>query len=181
MECPTWDGVLLAGAAIFAAAVAAWTANYRMGKQLEHDRKMRDRDELRKALDEIAVSAGLAADQVNLARAATPVLGYDPKSEEPNALAQLDDRKTSLQKAHQLVYSLASQGQRLHLRFRRDHPIPVAYWELRERIVELILLVDVGEELWTVEQSEKIDAKVTEVGRANIQFVGACRPEVLVA
>lgn len=67
MADPTWDGALLAGAAVFAAAVAAWTANHRiakqldaeserLGQQLRHDREMRDLEELRGLLDEVAIT-----------------------------------------------------------------------------------------------------------------------------
>jgi hypothetical protein len=75
MDQPTWDGLLLADAAVFAAAVAAWSANRRidkqllaaegerLDKQLAHDRWMRELDELRRLVDD-ATTCGLAASKV---------------------------------------------------------------------------------------------------------------------
>src|SRR4051812_12710015 len=60
---PSWIEVLLAGAAVFAACVAAWTANHRMERQLTHDREMRDRDALRQMLDDALRVVG---DGINL-------------------------------------------------------------------------------------------------------------------
>jgi hypothetical protein len=88
---PTWDGALLATAAVIAAGLAAWTANRRIDKQLTHDRKMRDLDEMRGVIDE---ANGVVTESITAIihlRSRTPVIGYELEEESQIFDGRLDE------------------------------------------------------------------------------------------
>jgi hypothetical protein len=133
---PTWNGVLLAGAAVFAAAVAAWTANRRIDKQLDaeakrldkqlaHDRWMREVAELRGMVDE-AARAGLGASNlVHVFRNQVRWIVED--AGEPNELYA-----SKLRTAQDAVAEMQGFVERFELRLGWNHEVPVAFgsWQL---------------------------------------------------
>lgn len=185
-----WGSILLALTAIVAAYIAASTANYRMerqldeeskrlNQQLDHDRRMRDRDELRRLLDEVAMAGSSAFNQIMLARAATPGLGFEV-GEGPHALGKLQSREEALAAAHQKVWALAGEGGRLILRFGPNHLVCRSFWALRDGLVKLIALVDVDEVERTPGQSQLIDERLEALSGTNKKFVDACRSQIRV-
>jgi hypothetical protein len=146
----------------------------RLDRQLAHDRRMRDRDELRQLLDHVATITGTAFDQVTVFRGTTPVIGFDP-ADGPEALAQVESREEVRAKAHRFVFELAREGQRLNLRFSPVDPIPEAFWMLRELLIEFLVLIDVDESEWTEEQAGRVEAKLNECGLQNRELILASR------
>ncbi|HEX4307763.1 MAG TPA: hypothetical protein VHZ54_17135 [Solirubrobacterales bacterium] len=122
-------------------------------------------------------AVGAAVDQVNVFKATTPILGFDP-DDGPDALALFETRNEAKAKAHRLVWELAREGQRLNLRFDRSDDVPTCFRELRDLIIEFISLIDVEERFWTAEQAEATDTKLDECGAKNRQLVLAARAAV---
>ena len=136
MANPTWNGLLLAFAAVFAAAVAAWTANRRIDKQLDaeserldkqlaHDRWMREVGELRSMVDEAANKGLEAGNLIHVFR--TQVRWMVEEDELPN-----ERYASKLRAAQNAVAKMQGFVERFELRLGRGHAVPgaVGSWQL---------------------------------------------------
>lgn len=141
------DGVLLAGAAVFAAAVAAWTANRRidkqlaaeakrLDKQLAHDRWMRELDELRQLVDDAAACGLAAARSVGAYRDE----GREALHDSSGRLPRLSG--TEREAATKQVAAMRGFIERFEVRFGRGHEIPELYSAFEASLDEAIDLID---------------------------------------
>jgi hypothetical protein len=78
VDHPTWDGILLAGAAVFAAAVAAWTGDRRIDKQLAAEERRLDQQPGARPLDARAGRAAPAGRRRRRLRARRPPSPWAP-------------------------------------------------------------------------------------------------------
>jgi hypothetical protein len=149
MDCPTWDGIILALAAVVAATLAAGTAIWRQRKQLDaesrrqqkqlnaeserldrqlgHDRWTREVEELRSLVDD-AATAGLAAG--NLIHVFRGQVRWMVEDE-----GQLNAKYTAkLRAAEDAVAGMQGFVERFELRLGVKHPIPDAFagWQLAQ-------------------------------------------------
>jgi len=179
LDCPTWDGILLAGAAIFAAAVAAWTANRRIDKQLsaeserlteqlKHDRLMREAEELRRIMDEAAQTGTKAGTSIHEFR---QQVRHRVSSGSASAfyLPRLEEAKQSVQ-------SLQSFVERLELRLGKGHQVPdlMIEWQAElERALESF-----ESEPPTKENLKEGSKYLSDSAQRYIEFMDAARPFV---
>ncbi|HEU4393328.1 MAG TPA: hypothetical protein VFR04_06805 [Solirubrobacterales bacterium] len=176
---------MLATAAVIAAGLAAWTANRRIDKQLTHDRKMRDLDEMRGVIDEAngAVTESISA--ILHLRSRTPVIGYEQEKGETIEGFLADEeavriRREAAEDAHDKTFAVAPEHGRLRLRFGADHPVPQSYMANRDGLVTLIQAVDVLPENWTEETSQIVEGHLGRSGQLNAEFIERCRELVRV-
>jgi hypothetical protein len=178
--------VLIAGAAVIAAALAAWTANRRIDKQLDeesgrldrqlaHDRKMRDRDALRQMLDDAlrAVGEGIEVLEESARERSD---GYGLEGEVKLQWGKALDQATSELKsrARRNWVRVHAEAARLRLRFGTEHDIMKCYEGM------IMMLGGAGDaefdsrklrQLWAHERRVELDEAISE-------FVRVCRPYV---
>lgn len=136
MADPTWNGVFLAAAAVFAAAVAAWTANRRIDKQLNseakrldtqlaHDRWMREVEELRRMVDDGAATGLAAGNAIHVFRRQVRWIVLEEGRSNEKYVAKLGNAQGAVYKMHGYV-------ERFELRLGRGHEVPSAFssWQL---------------------------------------------------
>lgn len=183
MDAPTGGDLILAGAAVSAAALAAWTANRRMerqlaeeaerlGRQLAHDRRVREAEELRSVLDDASRSLAQAIEAVAASRAHRELAPLMEGENAPDKEAWRRERETLWHDAMAKTVALVGEVQCLRLRFGDKHPVTATYVELRA-----ILLSTVTRDRRPKVVSDEDDA-FSQVGPLNVQFVDACRPYV---
>jgi hypothetical protein len=123
---------LIALAAVFAAWLAAHTANRRQQEQLNHDRSLRERELLRNTLDEVVESATRCIRELSEFSARGQV--GDKQQDEGSAEDKLDALAVELMEAedrtHALTLEMWSNTLRLHLRLPEKHPITISHEEL---------------------------------------------------
>jgi hypothetical protein len=108
--------VIVAVTAVLAALIAAVTAQIRLRAQLDHDRRMRDRDELRTLLDE-------SAREVHDLYEAISGL-EDEAHAEVHDLDEFDETMgDAITEASRHLYGLRPANSRLQLRLPPDHEI----------------------------------------------------------
>ena len=186
VDAASWDGVLIAGAAVVAAALAAWTANRRIDKQLDaessrldrqlaHDRKMRDRDALRQMLDDALKAIGEGIEVLEeSARERSDGYGLEgeAKLQWGNALDEMTSELKS--RARRNWVRVHGEAKRLRLRFGADHDVMKCYEGL------VMMLGEAGDtefdnrrfrRLWARERRVELDEVISE-------FVRICRPYV---
>jgi hypothetical protein len=172
VDCPTWDGVLIATAAVIAAGLAAWTANRRMGKQLAHDREMQDREALRLMLDDAIAVIGRGMDLIAESRQKRE---YDKalkeigKPRSPDE--QVADHEKLFSEGIRNLVSMTNEAQRLRLRFGLEHPITKSYVDLHKALARLFQREIEGSN--TAE-----DDASTEMGSQISTFIELCRPYI---
>jgi hypothetical protein len=153
----------------------------RLERQLVHDRRMRDLDELRAVLDDAAGAIAQSINAILTARGATPVLGYEVDEDFQEDEEGRKERTESLSAAHIKTWALAPEVQRLRLRFGPAHTVTESFRSIRDGLVDLVQAVDVGAELWTIEQEAHVDELQGIAGRLNTAFIDACRGYTAVA
>lgn len=141
----------------------------RLDRQLEHDRLMRDREELRKILDELAKGLMRAAEAIIKLRNSVPGLarGDEVVDSVSRQKAKLDARK--------LAYELLFEVQRLNLRFGLDHPVTSTFMEARLSMVGFLEEIDVERVEWTEEQREGVELKKKVSAQKTAAFIEASR------
>lgn len=176
MTDPSWNGVLLAGAAVFAAGVAAWTANHRMEWQLTHDREMRDRDALRQMLDDALRVVG---DGINLVGESLEQRHEGQGLEGPGRarwLATLNDDTPKLrQRSMQVVLRAQGELERLRLRFGMGHEVVKCYGKLKD---ELASAFDGEFARRRNAETTSGESMKTSLGAKTGEFIRLCRPYV---
>jgi hypothetical protein len=177
--------VLIALAAVFAAVIAARTANRRQQKQLDHDFEVRRREYVRHVLDSTVEDAqemldsetGLEMAIANLERRRPELL---LKIEEGDADEQagaalhslLVEAREAHAKARDDVLKMHGSGLRLNLALGIRHRISLAYLELRKLTSEALDLLSEGiTENRTDEQIEASTSKEAAVGDAFAAFM----------
>jgi hypothetical protein len=186
VDCPTWDGVLLAGAAVLAAGIAAATAIWRQRKQLDaearrlreqlaHDRSMRELEETRTVLDD-AMQAVSAAIEWTASRKGNMSLAQQIREEAPGvdqAGITFREAKQVVAESTALLTGLTSEGQRLRIRFGDAHELFKAYEKLVHKVNKTITLA--GESVLTGEADEEVLREAGKKAGAEIKvFVGIC-------
>jgi hypothetical protein len=136
MESADWGDIVIAVAAVAAAAVAAVTANYRMRRQLEHDRDLRVRDELRGVIDNAAEA---------LADAAEAMGEIFPLGKQAQSGSNFEAFEAAVRTAEEKTHDIARHWQRLILRFGRTHEAPTALWAAREALLEALAQFEEGQ------------------------------------
>jgi hypothetical protein len=173
---PSWNGVLLAGTAVFASAVAAWTANHRMERQLTHDREMRDRDALRQMLDDALRVIG---DGINLVAESIEQRHKGHGLEGPakaNWLAALSADTSQLrQRSTQIVLGAQGELERLRLRFGMGHEVVKCYAKIKE---ELTSALDGEFARRRTAETTTGESMRTSLGEKTEEFIKLCRPYV---
>jgi hypothetical protein len=166
MDCPTWDGVLIAGAAVIAASLAALTANLRMNRQLRHDRKMRELAELRSMLDAAVVAANEALQAIKRAK----------------RYAELDDDRLAdvVAEGPDLCGEVSHQGGRLYLRFGRNDEITSAYTKVHQALLALFDVTN-GSAPWPQKTQEAVEEAELLAHQRLAAFADHCRPYVRVS
>jgi hypothetical protein len=197
MDCPTWDGILLATAAVFAAALAALTAIWRQKKQLEaeserlarqldaeasrlarqlqHDRELREDEETRKILDDAMRAATVAIETTaqlfgrSALDKARGEAGVDPRPFDPDEIV----RESST-----AMVELTGQGQRLRLRFGEEHELHLGYQRVLFAMQKSIILM--GEGVLAGEDGPTTDAQEAsqEAGERLKEFGQICKKYV---
>jgi hypothetical protein len=125
------EGILIAGAAILAAGIAAAVAVWRMRTELAHDRAMRNRDNSRATLDEAMETANQALQSVTICEGSIEVLQDAMKDagrtgEVPELRGEC---QVEFNKANDSISQLALQGIRLRFRLE-DEVLPDAYQQV---------------------------------------------------
>jgi hypothetical protein len=145
----------------------------RLERQLEHDRKMRDRDSLRMTLDEGAVLINEAVDSLHWLASRTQ--GEVPEDEE-----ELEELEAARRETIDDLYDKVGNGfsqfwQRLLVRFPAEHSIPKAIRDTRERIATARDLYEIDLSQLTEEREQEYQAAVEEVAKAHTSYLVECR------
>lgn len=189
MDYPTWDGVLLAVAAVLAAGIAAITAilrqrqqlnaeSERLHRQLAHDRQLREEEETRSVLDDALRAAGLAIDTTSeflsnsLLNRAREEAGLEP---------QPLDAGEIVGKARIVLVGLGAQGQRLRLRFGEEHELFASYQDLLFTMQAVVaaqveaMTGEQGSEMAT-ETAQEAGDRLREFGEVSRKYAGVGLP-----
>jgi hypothetical protein len=176
MDAASWDGVLLAFAAVGAAAIAAWTANHRMERQLTeetgrlerqlaHDREMRDREELRRTLDEAAgtysVAGEEAAQLLNLGHRRTEGEGED-------------EYRRHYLSARDKAHSAFIQKERLQFRFG-DDDLAAEFTSAFNKMSDALTALEPGPSAAALDSADEL---LDEAVGHYLEFSKLCRPYV---
>jgi hypothetical protein len=153
----------------------------RLAKQLDHDRRMRDLEEVRAVLDDAASAIAQSVNAILTARSTIPVLGYEVGEGFQEDDGDRKDRMQAANEAHAKTWALALEVQRLRLRFGFEHPVTASFWAARDGLVELVNEVDVDSEQWTAEQEARIEGLIGSAGKLNSTFIDACREYTAIA
>ena len=131
MEAADWGDVVIAGAAVIGAIVAASVAVWRMRRELAHDRKMRRAEALRDLLDQSVTGLAEVADVVGRL--------YPEAKEFSGRVFPNQTFEKDLDEARDKVLALGNDFQRLRLRFTNFPHVPNIYWEARDALEKALV------------------------------------------
>jgi hypothetical protein len=171
MGSVNWGDIMIAGAAVTAAGIAAWTANYRLRKQLAHDRELRVQDELRSVMDAAVEAVADAAEEIGRLYP----MGKGVQSGEIDQEAF----ERAVVSSESNVHNVRRQWQRLGLRFPRTHELPEALWVVANAFEAALDAFEEGIAP-TDQQLEDSREKYRESGRLAANFSTLCGPHVAV-
>lgn len=143
----------------------------RLARQLAHDRRIREAEELRSVLDDASRSLAQAIEAVSGSRSHRELAPLMEGESSPDKESWRREREALWHDAMTKTVSLVGEVQRLRLRFGDKHPVTATYSELR------------GILLTTVTSDRRIKAAIeddpfTRIGPLNMRFVEVCRPYV---
>jgi hypothetical protein len=159
------------GVALIAAALAPLMAHFRqrtalreeserLGRQLAHDRLLRDLEELRERVDEVVAMGEAALSAVCSAR-----LHFND--------SDLDDCGKELRQASECLGQYGFKERRVMLRTGQDHPLVDALTRFRQRVQALSNLVKSHVDQGRVVPPDQWTAAMTEVAAAQTGVVEA--------
>ncbi|HEU5253804.1 MAG TPA: hypothetical protein VFU16_10825 [Solirubrobacterales bacterium] len=146
----------------------------RLERQLQHDRTMRDRDELRRVLDGVGEKIMGAIQAALDFQAPIPALGNSEELREETA-AQTRTRNELRNAARQTRYELTFEIQRLRLRFGGEHEVVEAFGQVHSTLGTFIDACDVEKDKWNKDQREIVEDAWAEIREANSRFFESCR------
>jgi Na+-transporting NADH:ubiquinone oxidoreductase subunit NqrF len=175
VDSPTGGDILLAGTAISAAGLAAGTAIYRMryqlaeeakrlDRQLEHDRHLREVDELLQTLDDAIAAANSVSDAIMTCKAC--------------AIHSADRIEEELDSQTDHFARLKREASRLVLRYGSDHKLVQLYLELLTSTVDAFGAIDEADLPLKESQLEVAEEKQQEVRVRLREFVDECQVQV---
>lgn len=167
VDCPTWDGVIIAGAAVIAALLAAATAIIRQRQQLAHDHEMRDLEDLRSMLDDIGAATALATELVANACGQNLLKGLFEGAIDRDLKTGKDNLERRVVAALQ---GLNVQLQRLRFRFGDEDAVTLKYAEMCQQL---------NKAFQTKEGVESVyDEAFLKSAQMYREFIDLCRPYV---
>lgn len=179
--------------AMAVALIAAGTAQWRLHKQLSHDRELRDLDEVRRLLDDCAIAAALASQA--LIKLSTRALSartwprdslvrswWDRRRRDRNSGAVDQGQSISLSEADAAFWPLLEPTfglyQRMVLRMGEADPVVRSFLRVQEQLttgptaVKSAVRETAAE---SAERVEKIDRVLNEARAAHFDFLKASR------
>jgi hypothetical protein len=181
------DQIVIAVGAIVAATIAAVitavTAQQRLHKtldveldrlkeELEHDRVMRDRDELRVTIDQAVTALGRAIDLTLFAHTRIGFLSGSASGEE------VDQSLAALGEAREQSLKLRGIHDRLALRLGHEYPIAQMYWSTAQALGSALRDLGSGAEPLTAEESAAVDQWIEASAQRNRAFLDLARTYV---
>ena len=158
--------------ALLAGGFGIWRTNKTLGAeanrlddQLEHDRRMRDVEELRRVLDDAVSALAAAIDGLGVALRAVQRGGDDGIPIEGSE---------ELRDARRFILTVFTHYQRLRLRLGADSPVTESFWAAREPITAgLQVFDDAGEYLGPGDAAEILQHASNANADSN-RFVDMC-------
>jgi hypothetical protein len=144
----------------------------RLSRQLAHDRRVREAEELRSVLDDASRSLAQAIEAVSASRAHHELAPLMEGESSPDKEAWRREREALWHDAMAKTVALVGEVQRLRLRFGDKHPVTETYVKLRAILLSTVTRAR------RLKADPEEDDPFSRVGSLNVQFVDACRPYV---
>lgn len=153
--------VLVAAAAFFAAALAAYVATRNHRQQLEHDRFLQNKEQTRESMEKAVAAANDAIVSVH-----TYLNTARKEIEKENGAPSREGVEGKL-------YTLETSNALLHLRFGEDHTVIKKHTAISTTLRDLLKTVDLSAND-LAKFDEKVPAGRSAVGTAFSEFRQAC-------